>query len=249
MQMTSNIQNREEFLKRFERFTETPLLILVLIMMGTLTIPLVTPLPPSTYYTLEVIDIVIWAIFALELAIRTYLAPQKISYLKKNWLDVLVVILPVLRIFRGARVLRFIRLTRILTFFGKFTHQIKQVLSRYYFQYLLAILLGLIVVGGILIYNFDKELVGDSVNLADALWLAIVVTISGGYAESVPIGPEAKAVSIFLIIIGTVLVSYFTALLASYFTEKEQDVEQERIEKKLDTLIKEVKELSQAKKQ
>lgn len=54
--------------------------------------------------------------------------------------------------------------------------------------------------------------------------------------------------SIFLILFGTVIVSYFTASLASYFTEKGQDIEQERIEKKLDTLIEEVKKLKEKKK-
>ena len=50
-----------------------------------------------------------------------------------------------------------------------------------------------------------------------------------------------------LILVGTVLVSYFTASLASYFTEKEQDIEQERIEKKLDNLIEEVKNIQKIK--
>lgn len=247
-----NPQNREELLRKFESWTEIPMLVLVVVMIVTLIIPLVVQLPQQTHATLELIDWIIWAIFALELGIRTYLAPKKVSYLRKNWVDVLVVILPVLRIFRtfrAARLLRILRFARVFALFGKFTKEIKTVLSRHYFHYLFAILIGLTVIGSVLIYYFD---IGNNIpngvrNLPDALWLVIVTVFSGGFENIFPATPESKGVSILLILSGTVLVSYFTASLAAYFTEKEEDVEQKRIEKKLDELLEEVKKLKKSK--
>lgn len=223
------------------------MLVLVLVMIATLIIPLVITLPESTHQVLEMIDWVIWAVFALELGIRTYLAPAKFNYLRKNWMDVLVVALPLLRvfrIFRAARILRILRFGRILALFGKFTTEIKTILSRHHFHYLLVILLGLVGIGSVLIYHFDQGIPGGNETLIDSIWLAIVNAFSGGFANIYPAGPEARGISILLILVGTVLVSYFTASLASYFTEKEQDIEQARIEKKLDELIEEVKKLS-----
>lgn len=247
-----NIQNREELLRRFEAWVEIPMLLLVLVMIATLIIPLVVHLPDETHLLLEYIDWMIWAIFALELGIRTYLAPKKLLYLRQNWIDVIVVMLPLLRIFRvfrAARLLRILRFVRVLVFFAKFTKEIKYVLSRHYFHYLSVILIGLIAIGAALIYYFDK---GNNAptgikSIFDAFWLAVVIVVSGGYENIFPVTPEAKGINIVLILIGTVLVSYFTASLASYFSEKEQDVEQMRIEKKLDTLIEEVKKLKKSK--
>lgn len=245
------IKNREKLLNQFETWTEIPMLVLILIMIATLIIPLVIKLPEPSHQVLEIIDWIIWAMFALELSIRTYLSTKKLQYLRKHWIDVIVVVLPVLRvfrIFRAARLLRILRFIRVLALFGKFTHEIKTILSKHHLHYLLVVLLGLIGIGSILIYHFDQGVTGGNESLADSIWMAIVNAFSGGYANIYPAGPEAKGVSIFLILFGTVLVSYFTASLASYFTEKEQDIEQERIEKKLDTLIEEVKKIRKTKK-
>lgn len=241
-----NIKNRQELLLKFESWTEIPLIILVVIMIITLVLPLVIQLPQNIHDTFEIIDWGIWAIFALELSVRTYLAEKKLSYLRKNWIDILVVLLPVLRVFRvlrAARLLRVLRFVRILSFFAKFTSEVKTVLSHHHFHYLLVILLGLIGVGSVLIYHFDQGITGGNESLPDAVWIAIVNAFSGGYANVYPAGPEAKGVSVLLILVGTIIVSYFTASLASYFSEKSQDIEQKRIENKLDNLIEKVDKL------
>ncbi len=244
--MQSNPRNRAALLEQWERWLEVPMFCLVIVMIVTLLVPLVTPLSNATYQILEIVDWFIWAIFFLELAFRTFLAEKKFAYLQKNWIDLLIVLLPVLRvfrIFRLIRVLRILRFARVFIFFGKFTQEVKIFLIRHHFHYLAIIICVLVTIGGVLIYNFDKEFAGEDRTFSAALWLSVVNAFSGGYANTYPLGIEAKAVSIVLILFGTVLVSYFTASLASYFTEKEQDVEQERIEKKLDRLLEEVQEL------
>ncbi len=240
-------QNRETILKKFESWVEIPMMVLVLVMIVTIIIPLVVHLPDETHLTLEIIDWIIWAIFALELSIRTYLSPKRLIYLRNNWLDLLVVLLPILRIFRvfrAARLLRILRFGRVLALFGKFTQEIKTILARHHLHYILVVFIGLIAIGSVLIYHFDQGVIGGNENLTDSIWLAIVNAFSGGFANIYPAGPEARGISILLILFGTVIVSYFTASLASYFTEKEQDIEQARIEKKLDELIQKVDKLA-----
>lgn len=238
--------NREELLKTFEDWVEIPMLVLVLVMIVTLVVPLVITLPEETYLVLEYIDWVIWALFAVELLVRTSLSANKLTYLRKNWIDVVVVALPLLRIFRifrVARFLRILRLTRIIVLFNKFATELKYIFSRHHLHYLLVVFVGLIGIGSVLIYHFDQGIEGGNETLANSIWLAIVNAFSGGYANIYPAGPEARGISILLVLFGTVIVSYFTASLASYFTEKEQDKEQERIEKKLDVLIEKVEEI------
>ena len=248
-----NIKNREELLLKVEQWTEIPMLVLVVLMIITLIIPLVFPLDDTTHNFLELIDWIIWGAFALELLVKTYLSPKKLVYLKKNWVDVIVVALPLLRVFRifrvarGARAFRLLRFGRILALFGKFMTEIKTILSRHGFHYLFIIFIALIGIGTFLSYSFDQNLNSGANSLTNGLWLSVVAAFSGGFANVYPESPESKAISIVLILVGTVIVSYFTASLASYFSEKTQDIEQARIEKKLDVLIEEVKKIKNSK--
>lgn len=253
-----NFHNREELLVTVERYTEIPMLILVVVMLVTLVIPLLVHLPESTVYFLELIDWIIWAAFALELAVKTYITPRKLVYLKQHWLDVVVVALPLLRIFRifrvarlarGARItrstraLRLLKFVRIFVVFGKISQEVRQIFSRHGFNYLLFVFLGLIGLSTLVSYNFDKNVAGGSGSIADHLWLTVLMAFTAGFADIFPQSPEAKAISVFLAVAGMVTISFFTASLASYFTEKGQDVEQERLEKKLDQLLDQVAQL------
>lgn len=217
-------------------------MVLVLVMIITISLPLVLQLPESTIVTLELIDWTIWATFALELAVRTSLVLNKIAYLRKNWVDVIVVLLPLLRIFRifrAIRLLRMLRFSRILVLFDKFAIEVKIILKRHHLHYLLILLIGFTSIGSVLIYYSDIEsnTPNGVRNFSDALWMAIVTVFAGGYENIFPATPEARGVTILLILFGTIVVSYFTASLASYFTEKEQDKEQECLEAKMDILI------------
>lgn len=247
--MNLNITDREDLLTRVDKWTEIPMLILVVVMIINLILPFVLPLDETTRHTLELIDWFIWGAFAFELIVKTYIAPGKLVYLRKNWFDVVIVLLPLLRVLRvarvirGARALRVLRFARILVFFGKFTQEVKLIFKRHGFHYLFVVFLALIVIGTVLINNFDNQSADGIQSIPDSLWLVIVNAFSGGFANVYPQSPEAKAVSVLLIVVGTVIVSYFTASLASYFTEKEQDIEQARIEKKLDNLIEEIKRM------
>ncbi|KKP86133.1 MAG: hypothetical protein UR89_C0032G0016 [Candidatus Roizmanbacteria bacterium GW2011_GWA2_35_8] len=214
-----------------------PMFVLVVIMITSLILPLVIKLDSIYIFLFEIIDWIIWAIFFVELSVRLYIAPKRSSYLRKNWLDVLVVVLPFMRVFRIFRVLRF---ARILTVFSKFTQKLKAIFSQHGFHYIVVVFIGVILIGTILIYYFDKGTALGIKNMAESLWLVITIAFSGGFGDIFPATTEAKTITILVIIVGNVLVSYFTASLASYFAEKDQDIEQERIERKLNELNKNI---------
>ena len=233
-------EEREALVSRIEKKTEVLMFTLVVIMIATLILPLVIKLDSKYIFLFEIIDWIIWAIFFVELSVRLYIAPKRSSYLRKNWLDVLVVVLPFMRVFRIFRVLRF---ARILTVFSKFTQKLKNILSQHGFHYVVVVFIGVIFIGTILIYYFDQGTALGIKNMAESLWLVITIAFSGGFGDIFPATTEAKTITILVIIVGNVLVSYFTASLASYFAEKDQDIEQERIEKKLNELNKNIIDL------
>ena len=57
----------------------------------------------------------IWFVFAAEFAARMVLAPGTGAFLKRNWWQVLFLILPFLRIFRSVRLMRVVRTGRVLS--------------------------------------------------------------------------------------------------------------------------------------
>ena len=63
--------------------------------------------PPHAQRTLELVGWVIWAIFALDFAVKLYVAPRRLRFLRRHWLQVLMLAIPTLR------ALRFIRLLRV----------------------------------------------------------------------------------------------------------------------------------------
>lgn len=56
---------------------------------------------------------VIWLAFLLEYLIKVMLAESRIEYTKLNWLDIVIIVLPFLRVFRVARLARTSRVFRL----------------------------------------------------------------------------------------------------------------------------------------
>jgi len=88
---------RVEMLDRFERATDLPLLILALAIIPLLVVPLVVDVSDGVDTAFFAADWVIWAVFAADLAVRTYLSERRVRYLVGHWFDVLIVVLPFLR--------------------------------------------------------------------------------------------------------------------------------------------------------
>ena len=85
---------REETLARYERATELPMAFLALAIIPLLVITFAVDLTAAEEAAVWTIDWTIWAIFAVDLGIRTYLAEHRITYLVRHWYDVLIVVLP-----------------------------------------------------------------------------------------------------------------------------------------------------------
>jgi voltage-gated potassium channel len=97
------VSHREEILRRLERITELPLLILSFVMIHLLVGPLLLELSPQEETTFLIVDYFIWALFAVDLVIKLVIVPQKRSYLRRHWLEVVVVVVP---FFRPLRIIR-----------------------------------------------------------------------------------------------------------------------------------------------
>lgn len=56
----------------------------------------------------------IWLAFFVEFVVKIAIAPSRAGYARKNWLDIVIILLPMLRPVRSIRALRALRLARML---------------------------------------------------------------------------------------------------------------------------------------
>lgn len=75
------------------------MIVLSFVWLGLLVLDLVQGLPP----VLQIVSNVIWGLFILDFLLALSIAPDKSEYLKRNWLTVLSLLLPALRILRVFR--------------------------------------------------------------------------------------------------------------------------------------------------
>jgi len=236
-------RSRQELLDRVERLTDIPLLILALAMVPLLLGPLILELPSAVDQTFTALDWSIWAVFAADLMIKTYLAESKLRYLRTHWFDVLIVVLPVLRplrVMRAARVLRGARMTRLLSllrtgaFVSRFLATLREILSRHGFQYVIVVGLAVILACAALVTVFEQASDTNSIrNFGDALWWAAATVTTVGYGDTIPTTAEGKAVGVLLMIVGITFFGLLTANLASFFVERSQGSDGDKLDEVL----------------
>ena len=85
--------SRELLLDKVERITEIPLMILSLIMIPLLLGPVLWDMLENEERLFFIGDILIWALFAVDMVIKTALSTNRINYLKIHWLELVVVVI------------------------------------------------------------------------------------------------------------------------------------------------------------
>ena len=99
-------QERYEILHRLENWLETPMLALAFVWLALLIVELIW----GESLLFDVLGTIIWVVFILDFAVKFVLSPEKVAYLKANWLLAISLLIPALRVFRIFRVFRLFRL-------------------------------------------------------------------------------------------------------------------------------------------
>jgi len=171
-------------------------------------------------------DWVIWAIFALELGVKTYLAPARGRYLKLHWFDVLIVAVPFLRplrIIRSARALRVFRATRLIAFVSRATHSTRELLAEHGLQYILAVGVLIVAVCAGLMTLLERDGHGSINNFGDGIWWAMTTVTTVGYGDKFPVTPEGRGIAVFLMLVGITLFGLVTANIAAFLVKPTEE--------------------------
>ena len=177
---------------------------------------------------LETVGTAIWIIFIVEFVIRFALAPDKQPFLKSNWLTILALAVPALRLFRAlsflraARGLRGIRLVRIVGTANRSMNALKATLARRGFVYVAGLTVLVILLGSAGMLNFENasEVEGGFTSYGHALWWTGMLVASLG-SDFWPATTEGRLLTMLLTIYGLAVFGYITATLASFFVGRD----------------------------
>ncbi len=241
---------RAELLARFERATELPLLALALTIIPLFLVPFFVDLSSTAETSFLAMDWTIWAVFAVELSIRVYLAEHRRSYLLAHWYDVLIVALPFLRPLRVVRSARALRLVRIGPYAVRASENVRHMLRQRGLQYVLV--LGLLAVFGTaaMVYLAERGNGGTINGYDTALWWAVTTVTTVGYGDTYPVTAEGRAFGVVLMLVGISFFSWVTANIAAFLIEyggrSGRSVTTADLMDKLESLESEVRALSQS---
>jgi len=176
-------------------------------------------------------DWVIWLTFVLETTTLSILVDDRRTYLRQNWMNLLIILvgLPLIwDITPYAALLRSLRLLLLVSFLVRFSTTLREVLAHNRLGTTLAVSLVVIVMAGLLMSAIDPSVSSPW----DGIWWAWVTVTTVGYGDIVPTTGAGKLFGSLLILLGVGLFSLMTASFSSFFigrdvTKAEQEIEKD----------------------
>ncbi|WP_119303783.1 potassium channel family protein [Dongia deserti] len=175
-------------------------------------------------HLLEVFGTAIWIVFVLEFMLRLSLAPDRPAFLRAEWLTIIALIVPAVRMFaafralRLARAFRGLRLVRLVGTANRGMNALKRSLGRRGFGYVMlaTVLVALLGAAGMLAFEPAPQVPGGFRDFGDALWWTSMILTTMGSAFW-PQSGEGRLLCLLLSIYGFTVFGYITASFATLF--------------------------------
>ncbi len=220
-------RERWRLLAQVMRYAEVPLFVLSALWLVLLVVEFTRGLGP----VLTRASYVIWAIFALQFLLEFVIAPSRAVFLRKQWLTLLALLVPALRLFRvarvarlvqGARAARGVRLLRVVTTANRGMRALAKSMSRRGAGYVASLTVVVLLASAAGMLGFERDEPGTPItSYGTALWwTAMVLTTMG--SDYWPRSPEGRLLCLGLSLYAFGAFGYLTAALASFFVDREQ---------------------------
>lgn len=218
-------RERNEILAQIEDWLETPVMILGIVWLVLIVIDLTGKLSPF----LNAVLLFIWGVFVFDFALRFWLAPRKLAFLRSHWLTALSLFVPALRIGRLARIVRVLRPlrgTRLLSLVSSFNRGmriLRATLQNNGFSYVALLTLIITLLGSAGIFAFEGPVSGGSItSYGEALWWTAMIMATMG-SDYWPQTAEGRLLTLLLALYAFAVFGYVTATLATFFLGRRAD--------------------------
>lgn len=198
---------RQQLLNRYFAKSNPIMVTLALVYLFTYSAQSIFYYPKDTWFVVfNIVGLVIWFVFVADLLFRFVLTEPKKGFVRRNWLDIITVVLPQ---FRALRALRAFAGNGILSK-GKGVFSGKAVFS--------AVTGTVIVVwvGSLMVLDAERGAQGATItSFGDSIWWAMETITTVGYGDMVPVTPFGRFLATLVMFIGISLVGVISASLAA----------------------------------
>jgi voltage-gated potassium channel len=198
---------------RYKRIAGPPLAGLGLVFLGAYAWPILSPgLGAGWRATLGDVSVAVWILFVVDYLARLFLATNRSQFVRGNWFDLVVILVPMARPLRSVRALMALR---VVARGGSTIGRRDAVVS---------VVVAMIAGGAIAaLAMLDAERQNPGANIksySDALWWALTTMSTIGYGDRYPTTMEGRFVAAALMLGGVALLGVVTAALASWFVDR-----------------------------
>lgn len=215
--------------------------IIVLIIIDTFLLLLITfyNLDPTTVLYIVYFDLCVCLVLFVEFVFRIRHEEDKKRYIKDHWYDIIAMI-PLDFVFYqylfAFRFFRLIRLIRIFALFRKSLHHFFKFIKETHLHLSLGILIFTIFAGTIIFYLLESGTNPKVTSLWDSLWYVMPTVATTGSVDIIPVTPEGKLISMFMMLIGLIFFGMLTASIAYWYLEKREEENKKADKKELTEL-------------
>ncbi len=221
------------------------MLVLSIVALGLLAVQSFLRLDANTRSSLRIVDTFVCVVFFADFVWQLIRSRPRMAYLKWGWLD-LISSIPMLPAFRVARLARVARIISVLRGARASRHMLGLILLHRARSTFGAVVFGsfvLLLFSAIAIVNVEPSLTPR-----DAFWWCLFTLITGEYGDFYPASTEGRIITALLMTAGVAIFGTFTASVASFFLEEEQEQDERRdtaILAEIGKLTREISELKQ----
>ena len=192
---------------QWEAISNVPMAVLGLIYLAAYSLQVVNRENDTLVGQLEALSLVILVIFAADVIFRFLLSKDSIKFIKSNWLEILSLVLPFLRVLRVFRVVIAIRGMK-----GFFQNRMNATGA-----YVLLLVPLTWFTGAVAVLDAESTNPNALItNLREALWWSLSTITTVGYGDKYPTTLEGELVAAVLMITGIALFSAGAGIFASW---------------------------------
>jgi voltage-gated potassium channel len=180
-------------------------------------------------------DWLVWSLFVLETSVLSLLVADRATYLRHNWMNLLIITagLPLIwNITPLAGVLRSLRLLLLFSLFLRFSSTVRAMLRHNSIGVTLGAAAMVIILSGLVMAAIEPTVTSPW----DGIWWAWVTVTTVGYGDIVPHTAAGKLFGSLLILLGVALFALMTASFSSYFIGRDVSKVEEGIERDVSKL-------------
>lgn len=199
------ITRGEEGLTEWERRTDKPLFIASLLYLVAYAAPIVsTRISAPLDGILNIFQMILWALFAVDYCVRLYLAPRRIYFFTHNLMNLAIVLLPAWRI---------VSFLAMLHMTANRQYKLLSELAVKLFGYTLIF----VIMAALAIFSIEQGAPGALIkDIWTAYWWTLATLATVGYGDVYPVTVPGRVIAVVVMIYGVGLFGVITGTPSRY---------------------------------